>query len=362
MVDSQNEPRSAETPFRVALLFLAYSAALIAAAVSKYGPGGIIPAAIIAAAWSSVYQSKNRPRTFLIVSGLGFLLCCVPLMLPKVQGAREAARRTQCKNNLKQIGVALYNYHDVFDSFPPAYTVDETGQPLLSWRVLILPYIDSSTLYPRFDLSEPWDSEKNLPLLNEMPDLFACPSSTVGLDSEVTTTHYVAVVGEGTAWPAGGSSRIRDIKDGTSNTVLVVECDAGIPWTEPRDLELEDGLRTLSSRNAQAALGHSHVDEFHEWHTGRHLLLADGSVRFIPHGITENDWRRWLTIADGSSGLWEDSTQVRDVTRIKAFRVDRFVHFVILVLAALLPLPWVWLNPRSEYTGKGTQRNNASAG
>ncbi|REJ72801.1 MAG: DUF1559 domain-containing protein [Planctomycetota bacterium] len=361
MGDSPNESRPQQLPIRALLMYVAYCAALIAAAVSIYGPGGIVPAAIIAFAWSSVFQSKNRPRMFLIVSGLGFLLCCVPLMLPKVQGAREAARRTQCRNNLKQIGVALYNYHDVFDSFPPAYTVDETGRPLHSWRVLILPYIDSSILYPRFDLSEPWDSEKNLPLLNEMPDLFACPSSTDGHVKEETSTHYVAVVGEGTAWPGVGGSRIGDFKDGTTNTVLVIECDSGIPWTEPRDLELDEALVTLSSLDAETALGHSHETFFFEEFYGRHVLLGDGSVDFLTHGIDRRFWRGILSIDDEFGLDWERSER-REVTGQRKLRIDRCVKFAVFVLIALFPLPWVWLNPRSEYGRGGTMTDDISAG
>ena len=66
--------------------------------------------------------------------------------------AREAARRSQCKGNLKQIGLALLNYHDTFGCFPPAYIADADGKPMHSWRVLILPYIDNAQLYNQSSL------------------------------------------------------------------------------------------------------------------------------------------------------------------------------------------------------------------
>src|SRR5437588_6801844 len=100
----------------------------------------------------------------------------VALLLPAVQAAREAARRAQCTNNLKQIGLAMHNYHSSNNCFPPAFTTDRDGKPLLSWRVLLLPYLECSSLYANFHLDEPWDSPHNRPLVNQMPSVFACPS------------------------------------------------------------------------------------------------------------------------------------------------------------------------------------------
>ena len=82
----------------------------------------------------------------------------VGLLLPAVQSARGAARRSVSMNNLKQITLAMHGYHDVHKTFPPAYTTDAAGKPLLSWRVHILPYIERQDLYEQFHLDEPWDS------------------------------------------------------------------------------------------------------------------------------------------------------------------------------------------------------------
>jgi type II secretory pathway pseudopilin PulG len=83
------------------------------------------------------------------------------LMLPAGRVSRPAARRTQCKNNLKQVALALHNYADDHHALPPAYTVDAKGRPLHSWRTLILPYLDEQALYDSIDLSKPWDDPKN---------------------------------------------------------------------------------------------------------------------------------------------------------------------------------------------------------
>ena len=79
------------------------------------------------------------------------LLVCggilVALLLPAIQAAREAARRTQCSNNLKQIALAFHNYNDTYGTFPPAYIPDENGQPMHSWRMLILPFLECDHIY-----------------------------------------------------------------------------------------------------------------------------------------------------------------------------------------------------------------------
>jgi hypothetical protein len=83
---------------------------------------------------------------------------------------REVSRQYQCRNNLKAIGLALYNYADAHGgTLPPAYVADAHGRPLYSWRVLILPYIEQRPLYDRFHLDEPWDSPNNRTLIASMP-------------------------------------------------------------------------------------------------------------------------------------------------------------------------------------------------
>jgi len=96
-----------------------------------------------------------------IVALVFVLMVGVALLLPSVTRGREAARRTQCKNNLKQIMLALHNYHDEYHAFPPAFTTDCDGNRLHSWRTLILPYLDQQQLYTTIDLSKPWNDPAN---------------------------------------------------------------------------------------------------------------------------------------------------------------------------------------------------------
>ncbi len=94
-------------------------------------------------------------------------------LLDGVRKVRGAASRTQSQNNLKQIGLAMHNYHATNNMLPPHATYDKNGKPLLSWRVFILPYIEQQDLYKQFHLDEPWDSEHNKKLLAKMPVIYA---------------------------------------------------------------------------------------------------------------------------------------------------------------------------------------------
>src|SRR5262245_48949678 len=108
--------------------------------------------------------------TLLVVFGvavIGMLMCAgvlVARLLPAVQAAREAARRMQSTNNMKQISIALINYNDVYGTLPPAVVSDASGKPLYSGRVLLLPFLEQDSLFNQFHKDEPWDSPNNLPL------------------------------------------------------------------------------------------------------------------------------------------------------------------------------------------------------
>ena len=206
----------------------------------------------------------------------GFLVVpiLIALLLPAVQQAREAARRTQCKNNLKQIGLALYNYHDTYQAFPPAYTVDAQGKPLHSWRVLILPFLGEQGLYNSIDLSQAWDSPRNAGFQSQMPMAYACPShGSSGTSNGLT--HYAAIVGAPCVFQGETTTAMRDITDGTSNTILVGEVSqATISWMSPTDVSLDTFTRIGDSGG------------FSSHHTGGvHVLMCDGTVRFINQNI-----------------------------------------------------------------------------
>ena len=205
------------------------------------------------------------------------------LLLPAAQSAREAARRAQSMNNLKQIALAMHNYHDTFRKFPAAYNVDKNGKPLLSWRVHILPFIEQQALYEQFKLDEPWDSEHNRPLADMMPEVYRDPSST--LNPQELRTNYLAIRHKkGVIVEPDEESRkypeqmprgigMRSITDGTSNTLLAVSASdqKAVIWTKPDDF-------TPDPKNPiQGLLGVRP--------NGFLAAFCDGSVQFISEDI-----------------------------------------------------------------------------
>lgn len=213
----------------------------------------------------------------------------VPGDLPFAQAAaeavvkvREAAARAQSFNNLKQIALALHNYHDANGAFPPAAVVDKTGRPLLSWRVLILPYIEQDALYTRFKLDEPWDSPHNKKLIDPMPRVYAMPFPT---KAKATETHYQAFVGKGAAFDLLQGPKLANFTDGTSNTVMVATAAAPAPWTKPDDMAFDP--------NADMTRVVGFFPDV------CHAAFADGSVRALRRTIDRKVLTSVITRAGG---------------------------------------------------------------
>lgn len=184
----------------------------------------------------------------------------VGLLLPAVQAAREAARRMQSSNNLKQLALAMHNFESTFRAFPATAGVDENGKPLISWRVAILPFIEQQQLYEKFHLDEPWDSEHNIKLLEQMPDTFRHPSRA----TRPGYTVYQAPISEHSLLRETEPTTLAQITDGTSNTIMLIEtsAEAAVPWTKPEDYRIDeaDPKKNLFSNGiTQAAFGDGSV-------------------------------------------------------------------------------------------------------
>lgn len=244
------------------------------------------------------YQSEVNPkqtsggalRTFLVSGGL--IVLAIMLLLPFRRDAREAARRSQCRNNLKQIGLALHNYHEDHGSFPPAYTVAADGTPLHSWRTLLLPYLDQNNLYQRVDLSKPWSHPDNAFLMGHSVPCYRCPSATIPKGQTI----YLGVAAPGGCFEPGRTTKISEITDGTTNTLIVVEVPAvqSVPWMAPYDAdgrflltlppdEAEDDEQRLSLSHDGVIMG----------------LMADGSVQALSRSIDAETLGNLIDIDDG---------------------------------------------------------------
>ncbi|MBS0265130.1 MAG: DUF1559 domain-containing protein [Planctomycetes bacterium] len=179
---------------------------------------------------------------------------------PQADDARRVA-------NLRQIAVALHNYHDAYGRFPATAIRSPEGKPLLSWRVALLPYLENADLYQEFHLNEPWDSEHNKKLIERMPAVFR----TLPAKAESPhRTSYLAPVGPTLMFTGDKEgTKIASVTDGTSNTLLLVQADDehAVTWTKPDDLVVD--LKKPAANLAQ------HTN------TGHLVLLADGAVAHL---------------------------------------------------------------------------------
>lgn len=207
-----------------------------------------------------------------------------------LSGLREATRNMQIANDLKQMALAMHNFEEG-KTLPPAARCDSQGHPLLSWRVLILPYLEQNALYNEFHLDEPWDSPHNLRLLPRMPKVY----DPLLLDKKVKPYHtsFQAFVGKGAAFEGRDGLRLpNDFSDGTSNTILVVEAAHLVSWTKPDDLPFDrKGSLPLLERFFSPSF---------------QVAMADGSVRKIKRErLNERTFRAAIT-RNGGEKLGED--------------------------------------------------------
>jgi hypothetical protein len=195
----------------------------------------------------------------------------------------EAAKHLDTSsNNLKQIALAFHNFHSTLNKWPHDIC-DKDGKALLSWRVVILPYIEQDKLYTKFKMDEPWDSENNKKLLEDMPEMYASPRVVV---KKKGYTVYQGFAGEGTLFEPGKKLRITDVTDGTSNTIMVVESSTAVPWSKPADLPF-DTKKDLP--NIGKAYGNKPL-----------TALCDGSVRILNlQTIKPETFKAAITIAGG---------------------------------------------------------------
>lgn len=266
---------------------------------------------------------------------IAIIAILIALLVPAVQKVREAASRTQCLNNLKQIGLAIHNYYDVIKYFPPAYTSPANWDPGWGWGATLLPYIEQDALYFSAGVPTAIFGQGTNPATPTAPTQvelrsYRCPSDTgPGLNSfryNFATSNYRAVAGP--IQPAalavnqdlGGvmfqNSRVtfQQISDGSSNTLLIGECTldqttgkkaaiwAGMTGVDPLSAltiisdvmwYLDDGANAING-TAPQAFGSQHPG-------GTLFLFCDGGVRFIRAGGNATAVKWLAGRADGMS-------------------------------------------------------------
>lgn len=200
-----------------------------------------------------------------------------------VPGATEAAQKVRSKNNLRQLMLAVHNYHDVYNRFPETAITGPDGQTKHSWRVALLPFLEQRDLYEQYKLDEPWDSPNNRQVLARMPDVFRHPAAPSGS----TNSCYFGLIGPETAMGDGTKPLgFRDVVDGTSNTIFFVETKRDIPWTKPEDIPVP----SISS-----------LPEFGGFTSdGFHVVLCDGRVTFLANSIDTQTLQNLVNRKDGN--------------------------------------------------------------
>lgn len=296
------------------------------------------------------HSSKRGFTLIELLVVIAIIAILIALLLPAVQQAREAARRSTCKNNLKQMGLAIHNYHDTHRVIPPGWVSHNSsnggsgeGSNRLAWGFFLLPFLDQAPLYNKVDPNVRWIEgslatsfggvTSVIPEATAQLSVFGCPSDTQGLTNleygqswKIGKSNYVCCYGPGRYLPATGSARgytgafgqnydrrMRDFEDGTSNTMMIGErhsdgnsraafwigttnASSSTPHISGYWPYVSALPRTYSGNST---VGYSHTTNYlinsgYAWafgstHTGgAHFLFGDGAVHFLSENIDED--------------------------------------------------------------------------
>jgi prepilin-type N-terminal cleavage/methylation domain-containing protein len=314
--------------------------------------------------------SRNRPgftlvELLVVIAIIGVM---VGLLLPAVQSAREAARRMQCGNRLKQLGLALHNYESSFKSLPPSRIEITTPVFQAGWQSMILPFIEQTALYDNYDRKLSWFAQQNVPVSTQSVSDFVCPSTPGTRGTPPQTMYQARGIAYGTpvfgasdyaainnirrgAWVANGEPgpsatqrnwpgalfpaspglgvKFAEIIDGLSNTVMIVE-DAGRPnvWIG----------RQMTTNPRKPALG-NFVEEGWGWADIQDSFSLDGTNTFgIPNDTKSSGA---VTVAPGGGNCMMNCTNDGEIYSFHpggahGLRCDGSVHFMSAQMNGLI--------------------------
>jgi hypothetical protein len=259
-----------------------------------------------------------------IIIGVLILLVIASLLIPPIVKVRERTLSTQCQNNLRQIGFSLHDYHDIYKRLPAGTVLFDEKMPpqkRLSWLLEINPFVESTPLYKETNRTKGWEAPENRAVAQYTFLPFLCPANPARTTpAGEGLTHFVGIAGLGkdaalllptnrkagifryqpdesrrderAQWNLYLGIRIEDIKDGTKNTLMVVETNSNNgPW-------LAGGPATVRGLDPNGAPYLGEGGQFGSGHRhGSNAVFADASVRFLPKGLDPKIFEAMATIA-----------------------------------------------------------------
>jgi len=300
--------------------------------------------------WTLRFKASSSTGNFLL--GVLLLLFLTGLLFPAVAQVRDAARRTVCTNNMRQLQLAIWNYESAHGHFPgDTTTVNKNGKVIrTSWRVHMLPYMDMDSLRASYRFDEPWDSPSNAALQKEISSyLFGCPAHDT--DSK---TPYKLVVGAGTAFEDDRKVLVSDCVDGIENTIGIVEdIQNPVDFFKPEDMSVDDAIK-LFNNSSKKNCAHVRDEFFTREYVGFHFTKLDGSVHRWPVNPKNKIDERAFLIADGKPiDLDVDASQLREI------KWGRVLSLIAYILLWFWPLAWAGdqasQEQESESEAKGTE-------
>ncbi|MEM9185678.1 MAG: DUF1559 domain-containing protein [Planctomycetota bacterium] len=279
--------------------------ALFASAMGTFGPTvGIVLVGVVLAAYAAGRALRAGGMTRIEVAGVtAIVVVLVGLLLPAVQSGGSTAGRS--RNLATQWTLAILNYEATQGRFPPAYSTDNEGRPLHSWRTLLLPYSEDAVLYRQVRTDQPWGSPHNQRLLVGHDLGYSHTPRPLPREPAPDEASYFAVVDDEAVFTNTGEVTLSDITDGPENTIILIEAGGrGVAWYEPRDLTLDEAVDLLCG---------DFSDEFDQVEPGffastivrgdglhwRCVGFADGRVKFVGVLADREEARALLTRAGG---------------------------------------------------------------
>ncbi len=321
--------------FRIWAILWAF--ALFASAMATFGTAGFVVALIVGGLWSHYFlQKQHVVDKSLVLAAIWIVLLVPTLVFPLSERHINTLQCASCRNNMKQLALAVLTYEEARNEYPAYSQKHRDSKHEHSWRTRVIPQLESTDFFDRFNVDEPWDSPNNVKVVAQYQyeNVFQCPSYR----SDTNDTHYFAIVGERTMWPPDRGRKLSEITDGTSNTILLIEAPhKQIPWAKPEDISFDEAVELLTSPPTEE-YGHEYgAGFFYKPVRGIHVAFADGSVQLFELPISKAAAEALLTV-DGGEPIDPDNLTAHHRPQLNYARIYSLSVFVLLSMSPIFNL------------------------